>query len=131
MLYDAVRLSNADPALWRAIGSCIRQFHDARVCHADLNAHNILIDHAQRVFLIDFDRGKRRKAGSWRAANLARLKRSLEKITRDEPAGRFSTPKRTAIVQAYDSGSALPAKVTRSQDSSNARRLFSWCRSRW
>ena len=119
------------PALWRAIGSCIRQFHDAGVCHADLNAHNILIDHAQRVFLIDFDRGKRRKAGAWRAANLARLKRSLEKITRDGAAGRFSAEEWTALEQAYDPGSALPAKVTPPQESSIARRLCRWCRSRW
>jgi len=100
------------PALWHAIGSCIRRFHDAGVCHADLNAHNILIDGAPRVFLIDFDRGTRRTAGAWRASNLARLKRSLEKITRDGPAGRFSTPEWTAIEQAYDSRSASPAKVT-------------------
>ena len=28
---------------WIAVGRCIRRFHDAGVCHADLNAHNILL----------------------------------------------------------------------------------------
>ncbi len=29
---------------WIAIGRCIRRFHDSGVCHADLNAHNILLE---------------------------------------------------------------------------------------
>ena len=32
---------------WIAIGRCLRRFHDLGVCHADLNAHNILIGQAQ------------------------------------------------------------------------------------
>lgn len=70
---------------WRAIGSCIRRFHDAGVCHADLNAHNILLDGAGRVFLIDFDRGRIRRPGRWRQANLQRLARSLDKLAATPP----------------------------------------------
>ena len=29
--------------IWIAIGRCMRRFHDRGVCHADLNAHNILL----------------------------------------------------------------------------------------
>src|SRR6185503_1464386 len=67
-------------AAWRAIGRCIRRFHDAGVYHADLTANNILIDGDERVTLIDFDRGGLRSPGAWRAANLARFQRSLRKI---------------------------------------------------
>lgn len=65
---------------WQAVGRCIRTFHDHGVHHADLNAHNILLDDRGRVFLIDFDRGELRSPGPWRDANLKRLARSLEKL---------------------------------------------------
>jgi 3-deoxy-D-manno-octulosonic acid kinase len=99
-------------SLWRAVGHCIRSFHDAGVCHADLNAHNILIDATERVFLIDFDRGTRRAPGAWRAANLARLKRSLEKISRDRPAERFSIREWTLLEHAYHSSADASAGVS-------------------
>ena len=65
---------------WAAIGRCIRRFHDYGLCHADLNAHNILLRGDREVFLIDFDRCARRQPGMWRDANLARLRRSLDKL---------------------------------------------------
>ncbi|HEY1772170.1 MAG TPA: 3-deoxy-D-manno-octulosonic acid kinase [Gammaproteobacteria bacterium] len=71
---------------WVAVGRCLRRFHDAGVCHADLNAHNILLDESGRVYLIDFDRGIRRGAGAWRGANLSRLKRSLDKLSGESGA---------------------------------------------
>lgn len=62
------------------VGAAIARVHGVGVYHADLNAHNILID-AQRVWLIDFDRGEiRQPQRAWQQANLARLKRSLRKI---------------------------------------------------
>lgn len=64
--------------VWKEIGRCIRRFHDHGVCHADLNAHNILL-RGEEVFLVDFDRASlKRKPGLWRDANLARLRRSLD-----------------------------------------------------
>jgi 3-deoxy-D-manno-octulosonic acid kinase len=68
------------PALWRSIGATIRDFHDAGVCHADLNARNVLLDAGDGVHLIDFDRGALAGAGRWREANLVRLRRSLLKL---------------------------------------------------
>jgi len=100
------------PSLWSAVGRCIRRFHDAGVCHADLNAHNILIDATERVFLVDFDRGTRRTPGAWRAANLARLKRSLEKITRDGLAERFSNREWTVLERSYHASSDVHAGVS-------------------
>lgn len=66
---------------WLRIGGCIRRFHDHHVVHADLNARNILVDAADGVFLIDFDRA--RLDADDRAAfarNLQRLRRSFDKL---------------------------------------------------
>ena len=76
----AERIAAGNPP-WRAVGACIRRFHDAGVWHADLNAHNLLLDSVDRVYLLDFDRGERRHpARGWQRGNLARLRRSLEKL---------------------------------------------------
>jgi 3-deoxy-D-manno-octulosonic acid kinase len=91
-------------ATWRAIGVCVRRLHDAGVWHADLNAHNILIAVDGAVSLIDFDRARRRSAdGGWREANLARLERSLHKICRELPAGRFTADDWSMLRSGYDS----------------------------
>jgi 3-deoxy-D-manno-octulosonic acid kinase len=78
----ALRLEEGDLSLrtWAEVGRCIRRFHDYGLCHADLNAHNILLRGDEEVFLIDFDRGRLRNPGLWRDANLARLYRSLAKL---------------------------------------------------
>lgn len=67
--------------VWAAIGACIRRFHAANICHADLNAHNVLIGANNSVYLVDFDRGRRRAAGAWMEGNWQRLQRSVEKIS--------------------------------------------------
>lgn len=67
--------------LWRETGKCIRQFHDQGVVHSDLNARNILVLSSGEVYLIDFDRAQiRMSAPRAYAANLKRLRRSLEKL---------------------------------------------------
>jgi 3-deoxy-D-manno-octulosonic acid kinase len=80
--------------IWRRIGATIARLHRARVDHADLNAHNILIDAQGAVSVIDFDRGRLRAPGraARRAArrNLARLHRSLVKVARELPPDRFT-----------------------------------------
>ena len=80
---------------WRAIGATIALFHAAGVDHADLNAHNILLGRGAfpgngAISLVDFDRCRVRPAGSWREANLRRLRRSLRKISAELPPGRYS-----------------------------------------
>lgn len=77
------RLDAAEPlpaATWRQLGATLRRFHDRGVFHADLNAHNLLLDAAGQVYVIDFDRGDVRADGAWKQANLERLLRSLRKI---------------------------------------------------
>lgn len=88
---------------WHAVGHCIRQFHNAGVWHADLNARNILVDNEYRVFLIDFDRarymrGKLVKAGG----NLKRLKRSLIKLWPSESIADLETAWEHLMVGYHD-----------------------------
>ena len=67
-------------ARWHMIGALVAKFHQAGIYHADLNAHNILMDKDDKFWLIDFDRCENRIASSdWQQANLARLKRSFYK----------------------------------------------------
>jgi 3-deoxy-D-manno-octulosonic acid kinase len=92
---------------WIAIGRCIRRFHDGGVCHADLNAHNILLgEEPETVYLIDFDRGTLRKPGLWCDSNLVRLRRSLEKVTYALPAERFTEADWHALLDGYRVASA-------------------------
>lgn len=93
----AERLDGRVP--WDAVGRTLRRFHDAGVWHADLNAHNILLDAEGSVHLLDFDRGERRPAAEgWKQANLDRLKRSLDKLT----AGRLQPRTWTVLLDAYE-----------------------------
>jgi 3-deoxy-D-manno-octulosonic acid kinase len=83
---------------WGKVGLCLRRFHDAGVCHADLNAHNILLDDSSKPYLIDFDRGTRRGAGAWRQMNLSRLRRSLDKLSGE---GGFNLSAWSALLEGY------------------------------
>ncbi|MGA2777990.1 MAG: 3-deoxy-D-manno-octulosonic acid kinase [Steroidobacteraceae bacterium] len=86
---------------WSAIGAVIARLHAAGVDHADLNAHNILLDSRGGVSVIDFDRGKLRPPGSWQARNLQRLHRSLRKISAALPAERFSAAAWNCLLAGY------------------------------
>jgi 3-deoxy-D-manno-octulosonic acid kinase len=86
--------------VWLAVGRTLARFHRHGAWHADLNAHNVLVDesalaadHAREgdglVHVIDWDRGRllpqsQRSASSFRG-NQARLERSLQKLAL--PAG--------------------------------------------
>ncbi len=94
--------------VWTRVGECIARFHAAGVWHADLNAHNIQIDAAGQIFLLDFDRGRIRPvARGWQQSNLARLHRSLQKIsTKSADAPQFSAVAWRGLVAAYDAALA-------------------------
>lgn len=85
---------------WVGIGRCIRRFHDLGVCHADLNAHNVLLSE-ESVYLVDFDRCRLRAPGMWRDTNLVRLRRSLEKVTWGLPRERFAESDWHALLDGY------------------------------
>ena len=83
-LADVLATRALPPRTWADIGAAIARMHALGGDHTELNARNILLDGALHPWLIDFDKCRRRDAGSrvpggWRAANLQRLKRSLVK----------------------------------------------------
>lgn len=98
----ATRAMPEEP-LWRAIGACIKRFHDAGVFHADLNAHNIVLDARQDVFLVDFDRGRKRQGEAWKRSNLRRLNRSLHKIGLSLTEPEFEQRQWRALTEGYES----------------------------
>jgi len=79
-LADRISAAPGGPPFWVGLGRGIRKFHDAGIFHADLNAYNVQVDQSDRLYLLDFDRGKILQAGVWQQKNLARLHRSLKKI---------------------------------------------------
>lgn len=93
-----------DPAMWRRLGAVLHQFHDAGVDHADLNAHNILLDTQESFWLIDFDKSRLRRAGAWSERNLARLQRSLHKLRRLSPGFFWAEADWAALRDGYDAG---------------------------
>lgn len=102
----AESICNGNPSndSWYATGQCIRQFHDLGVNHADLNAHNILIDEQGTVTLIDFDRATVTTPNvRWTNSNLNRLKHSLDKIGSSGPVN-YDQTSWQALMQGYKSG---------------------------
>jgi 3-deoxy-D-manno-octulosonic acid kinase len=99
-LAECLRTGALSVITWISIGRCIRRFHDVGLCHADLNAHNVLLSE-EDVYLIDFDRAQLRLAGLWRDSNLVRLRRSLEKITWALPADRFGESDWHGLLDGY------------------------------
>jgi len=96
-------------ASWRAIGATIARLHQGCVDHADLNAHNILLDSRGVISVIDFDRGRvrdrgrARERGAWAIRNLSRLQRSLAKVSRQLPPDRFSREAWECLLAGYAS----------------------------
>ena len=102
-LADYLKEKECDETTWKAIGACVRRFHDAAVYHADLNARNILLSiESGDVYLIDFDKGSFRYLGeSWKPSNLARLQRSLVKFKSLNPGFRFSGENWDSLIRGY------------------------------
>jgi len=90
-------------ALWKKIGITIKRFHDNNIYHHDLNAHNILIDDNDDVFLIDFDRGEVRNSNqaSWQQANMARLQRSFLKEQNKLPTFHWQHENWQLLLEGY------------------------------
>ena len=101
-LADLLAKRDDDPGVWRKIGYCVRRFHDHGVVHADLNARNILVGAADEIYLIDFDRARiSSNDSSAFAANLKRLRRSLEKLWPERTRDRLDRCW-SSLMAAYD-----------------------------
>jgi 3-deoxy-D-manno-octulosonic acid kinase len=103
-LSAALAQSAIPESTWRAIGAAIAGLHSHGVDHADLNAHNILLDAGQGISVIDFDRGRLRAPGRWRSGNLRRLQRSLAKISMSLPPDRFTPAGWKQLLAGYEAG---------------------------
>lgn len=90
-----------DDRCWLEVGNTLAQFHKAGIFHADLNAHNIMLDNTGQVFLIDFDRGEQRSAGSWQKLNLVRLHHSLAKLKRQYKEFYFTDNNWQQLLDSY------------------------------
>ena len=87
---------------WMKIGEIIKKFHNSNCNHADLNAHNILLDNQENVFLVDFDRSKVDVSrNQWRTKNLGRLQRSLEKLANKSTMFNYIPDNFLHLMQGY------------------------------
>ncbi len=99
--------SELDTTTWEKIGRTIRQFHKNGINHADLNAHNILVNDMNQIFLIDFDKGRQMTpAVSWQKLNIARLKRSLLKLNQNETSFHYSNKNWHSLLRGYQQDKA-------------------------
>jgi 3-deoxy-D-manno-octulosonic acid kinase len=106
-LAERIAVGDVDANVAAAVGAQIARFHAQGVFHADLNAHNVLLNDAG-VWLIDFDRGAlRAPARAWQQANMARLRRSLLKIgAAANGEDEFERGLWQPLVQAWEKGLA-------------------------
>src|SRR5690606_33169493 len=58
---------------WFSIGRTIRQLHNQQIFHHDLNIHNLMLDQQDKIWIIDFDKCRRKGGQKWKQQNLARL----------------------------------------------------------
>ncbi|MEC4678492.1 MAG: 3-deoxy-D-manno-octulosonic acid kinase [Nitrospirota bacterium] len=85
-------------------GQTIHHFHHVGIYHADLNAHNILINQTGRIYLLDFDRGRKRQGQAWKKQNLSRLHRSFCKLARENKSATSFAEKWEMLLQGYEKG---------------------------
>lgn len=104
-LADLAGGGDADERHATRVGTAIARLHAVGCWHADLNAHNVLFDPDGTAWLIDFDRGRLRAPGiGWQQHNLARLRRSLEKIGARRRITSFETRFWHPLLAAYHAG---------------------------
>jgi len=90
---------------WQSIGVAIHEFHKSGVYHADMNAYNLQVDKKGELWMLDFDRGRLLPPGPWQQKTLARLHRSLVKISALDPSLRFQSQDWDALLDGYFSAS--------------------------
>lgn len=102
---SAVIAETREREFWRSLGAAIHGFHDHGVYHADMNAYNLQIDSKDRLWMLDFDKGRLRTAGPWQQETLRRLHRSLVKIRTLDPRLNFVESDWEALLEGYFSAS--------------------------
>ena len=90
-----------DETFWERLGASIQGFHARGVYHADMNAYNLQIDASDRLWMLDFDRGRLRPPGTWQQRTLNRLHRSLLKIKTLDPGLHFRARDWEVLIDGY------------------------------
>ncbi|TAH45941.1 MAG: 3-deoxy-D-manno-octulosonic acid kinase [Gammaproteobacteria bacterium] len=101
-LAERLQARTLDAVIATRTGRVLAALHAWGVWHADLNAHNLLIDGSGQAWLIDFDRCRKRKpAMSWQQANLDRLLRSFRKLQAQRHMADFEDVFWHSLLAAY------------------------------
>ncbi len=101
-LAETLQARSLAPGTWAAIGETIQRFHLWGADQPDLNAHNILLGQGERVYILDFDRGRLRHPDlRWQQGNLRRLHRSLTKLSGLGTGFHFGPEDWAALMEGY------------------------------
>ena len=102
-LSQRLQESAINHTVWQKMGEIISTLHRKGVYHADLNAHNIMLNSSNDVFVIDFDKSRFKdpKNTSWQLHNLQRLQRSLMKLNNSNATFHFSDKNWIQLQQGY------------------------------
>ena len=87
---------------WRSVGALVARFQNHGVRHDDINVRNVLRDQSGGLSLIDFDKARFTEPGAWQLQNLARFRRSLEKLHRHHPGLHFHPRDWLNLLEGYD-----------------------------
>lgn len=83
MMTERLQREKLDPAHWYRLGVLIKRMHVQGIRHADLTTDNILMDSADRFYLVDFDKARfMKRLDDWQWQPLYRFQRSIEKRDR-------------------------------------------------
>ncbi|AOS44855.1 3-deoxy-D-manno-octulosonic acid kinase [Lacunisphaera limnophila] len=91
---------------WGKVGALLARFQAEGVRHDDINVSNVLRDGRGAYHLIDFDKALIAPPGAWQERNLARFRRSIEKLQRRQPAVGFTAADWAAVRAGYQTGAA-------------------------
>ncbi|MCK5325751.1 MAG: 3-deoxy-D-manno-octulosonic acid kinase [Woeseiaceae bacterium] len=100
-LSQFITMQARDEEFWQTMGAAIHEFHGSGVYHADMNAYNLQIDNAGKLWMLDFDRGRLLQPGAWQQKTLNRLHRSLVKIKTLDPGVHFDNGNWEALLEGY------------------------------
>ena len=95
----AEKARNAD--FWQSIGRAIYEFHDCGVYHSDMSAHNLQVDDDDKLWMLDFDRGRLLPPGAWQQKTLSRLHRSLLKVKALDPKLNYRRENWEQLLEGY------------------------------
>lgn len=111
-LCQLIRAGRVTTDDWHRIGALLARFHRHGVRHDDINVSNVLRDEHGTFHLIDFDKARIVPAGAWVAANLARFRRSVEKLLHHADR-RFDPADWNSLMDGYGADVAMRDQIQR------------------